>query len=136
MLLFFPRKGQTYIFCPFWATTARFYRIETLIGYIFQKLIEVFKNSSWSWKTSFWLFPGYLVPEHIFSSKCFWETDKVKLDNFILKFSENFMIQWIFRKIEVFNFFWKKSWNFWLLSWKYVNFYLFVGKRVFIRFSR
>ena len=89
------------------------------------------KFSSWSWETSFWLFPGYLVLEHIFSSKCFWETDKMKLDNFFLTFSKNVklnsenlgykhlsptkthwvMIKWIFTKIEVFNFFWKESSN-------------------------
>ena len=36
------------------------------------------------------MLPSYLVPKHIFCSKCFRETNKIKLDNFILKLSENF----------------------------------------------
>ena len=90
------------------------------------------KSWSWSWATSFCLFPGFLVPEHIPFRKCFWETDKMKFGNFSINCFGNFkqflkkvaywrpnptktrwlMIKWFFEKIEVFKFFWKKSWNF------------------------
>ena len=83
--------GQKVPFCPFWHREASFYSILTLIPYIFRILLEVFeKVLKKVAPTSLCLFPGYLAPQHIFSSKCFWETDKMKLDNFIFKYSENF----------------------------------------------
>ena len=98
----------------------------------FSEIAWTFQKSwIWSWATSFCLFPGFLVPEHILFRKCFWETYKTKLGNSNINCFGNFkqflkkvaywrpnltktrwvMIKWIFEKIEVFKFFWKKSWK-------------------------
>ena len=127
-IFFFTKIGGKRSFPPFWPQRSEFLSDFDAYKLHFSEIAWRSQNSSsWSWATSFCLFPGFLVLEHIPFRKCFWETDKMKLDNFNINFFGNFkqflknlaykrqnstktcwvMIKWIFEKIEVFNFFWK-----------------------------
>ena len=83
---------------------------------------------SWSWATSFLKLLSNFTKSHIWKTKPWWATDKMKLSNFTFNFFAKFKqnakkvgykrpnpiktrwdkIKWNFEKIEVFNFFWKK----------------------------
>ena len=84
------------------------------------------KNWSWILATSFCLFPGFLIPDHISFIKYFWPTNKMievgqlqlqlfwKLEEIFEPYQcvntikiRRVMIKWIFEKIRIFNFFLK-----------------------------